>query len=294
VTSEPGRAATVDYAVADVSDWSQLEKAAQQAIERFGGFDTWVNNAGASIFGRCEDVPLEEQRKLFDTNFWGVVHGSLIALRHLKTRGGALINLGSELSDLAIPLQGVYVATKHAVKGYTDALRMELMAEGAPVSVTLIKPSGIHTLFVEHAKNYLDVEPKLPAPLYAPDVVAKAILHAAVHPERDMFVGGAARTMSAFARHLPALFDSVMARTGFRAQKTGHQPTSGDGLETGAGSLQELSEAPRRVFRSSLYTEAVIHRRGTTAVAVGAAALLAARALARRRHAPGSASRDGS
>lgn len=280
---EPARGAVVDYAVADVGEPDQVEKAAAQAIARFGGFDTWINNAGTSIFGRYADVPLEEQRKLFDTNFWGVVHGSLAAVRHLKTRGGALINLGSELSDLAIPLQGTYVASKHAVKGYTDALRLELIAERAPISVTLIKPSAIHTQFVEHARNHLEVEPKLPAPVYAPELVAQAILHAAEHPERELFVGGAGRTLSAFARHLPRLFDRVMSRNGLRSQMSDREPSAGDGLEQGASALRERSEMPRRVFRSSLYTQAVMHRRGTTAVALGAAALVALTAFARQR-----------
>jgi short-subunit dehydrogenase len=280
--------ANVHYAIADVGDAAQLEEAARQAIDCFGGFDTWINNAGISIFGQCTDVPLEEQRKLFDTNFWGVVHGSLIAARHLRTRGGALINLGSELSEFAIPLQGAYVASKHAVKGYTDALRLELMGDGAPVSVTLIKPASIHTLFVEHARNYLDAEPRLPAPVYAPEVVAETILHAAAHPERDMFVGGAARTMSAFAHQMPALFDRVMSRTGFRSQMTDRPPARADGLTEGTASLRERSGQPRYVFRSSLYTRAVMHRRGSAAVAaaavlVGLSALSKARSLPRSR-----------
>ncbi|MGE5623098.1 MAG: SDR family NAD(P)-dependent oxidoreductase, partial [Bacillota bacterium] len=97
------------HVVADVGIEEDVRKIAQAAIQRFGGFDTWVNNAGISIFGRLEDVPLEDQRKLFQTNFWGVVHGSLVAVEHLKQRGGgAIINLGSEVSDRALPLQGAY------------------------------------------------------------------------------------------------------------------------------------------------------------------------------------------
>ncbi len=280
---DTGGRVCVDFAVADVGDPEQVEAAAARAIERFGGFDTWINNAGASIFGRTADVPLDEQRRLFDTNFWGVVHGSLVAARHLKTTGGAIINLGSEVSDMAVPLQAAYVASKHAVKGYTDALRIELMAERAPVSVTLIKPAGIHTQFVEHARNHLEVEPKLPAPLYAPELVAEAILHAATHVERDVFVGGAARTWSAFARHAPTLFDRVMSRIGFDSQMTHRAPSSGDGLAEAAGGLRERSDTPRHVLRSSLYTQAVMHRRKTTALAAGAAAIVALTALTRRR-----------
>ena len=118
-----------EFVVADVGDEGQLRHAAQKADAAFGGFDTWINDAGISIFGTIEDTPLEDQRKLFDTNYWGVVHGSKIAAEHLKARkgGGAIINVGSVLGDFPIPIQGVYSASKHAVKGFTNALRMELM-----------------------------------------------------------------------------------------------------------------------------------------------------------------------
>lgn len=267
------RGTAVEYRVADVAHPDQLQAAAERAVERFGGFDTWVNNAGVSVYGRIADVPLDDQRRLFETNFWGVVNGSLAALPHLKQRGGALINLGSELSDLAVPLQGPYVASKHAVKGYTDALRLELLDEGAPVSVTLIKPAGIHTQFVEHARNHLDFEPKLPPPMYAPDIVAKAILHAAANPQRDVFVGGASRAMSTFARQAPSLFDRVMSAIGISAQRTDGAPTRTDGLASAAGGLRERSPRPRHVLESSVYTAASQHRARTLSVALGLGAV---------------------
>ena len=119
--------------------------------------------------------------RLFEINFWGTVYGSLIAAEHLKRRGGALINVGSVASDLALPIQGMYSASKHAVRGFTDALRMELEEAGAPVSVTLIKPTSINTPLPQHARNDTDREPKLPPPVYEPEEVAMAILHAAQH-----------------------------------------------------------------------------------------------------------------
>src|SRR5512145_1995293 len=169
------------YVVGDVGQFEDVQNIANEAIRRFGGFDTWVNNAGVSIYGRVLDQSLDDQRQLFETNYWGVVHGSIVACSHLRKRGGALINIGSVLSDIAIPIQGTYCATKHAVKGYTDALRVELEEEDAPISVTLIKPSAIDTPYVHHAKNLMAVEPQNPAPVYAPEVVANAILRAAEH-----------------------------------------------------------------------------------------------------------------
>ena len=118
---------------ADVADRAQVENVARRAVEQFGRIDTWVNDAGVSIYGRLDEVKDVDSRRLFDTNFWGVVNGSLTALPHLKKNqgGGALINVGSEVSDASIPLQGMYSASKHAVKGFTDALRVELDADEA-------------------------------------------------------------------------------------------------------------------------------------------------------------------
>src|SRR6185503_9039288 len=98
----------------------------------------WVNNAGQGLYGRLDEVSEADSRRLFDVNFWGVVNGSLAALPYLKRNGGALINVGSEVSDAYVPLLGMYVATKHAVKGFTDSLRIEIeQVDQAPVSVTL-------------------------------------------------------------------------------------------------------------------------------------------------------------
>ena len=125
-----------------------------------------------------------------DVNYWGQVYGSRAAVRHLRHRGGALINVGSALSDRAIPLQGGYCAAKHALKAFTDALRMELEEEGAPVAVTLVKPASIDTPFFEKARTYLGVEPQPVPPVYAPEVVSEVILHAAEHPLRELIAGG--------------------------------------------------------------------------------------------------------
>ncbi len=126
------------HVVADVGDRDQLQGVADAAIARFGGFDSWVNNAGVGIYGRLDQVSDEDNRKLFETNFWGLTYGSFIAVAHLRGKGGAIVNLGSVASDTALPLQGMYAASKHAIKGFTDTLRMELEEEGAPIFVNLM------------------------------------------------------------------------------------------------------------------------------------------------------------
>ncbi|AKJ29489.1 SDR family oxidoreductase [Caldimonas brevitalea] len=205
--------------VADVGHRAEVQRVADAAVLRFGRIDTWVNDAGVSIYGRLEDVPEADCRRLFDTNFWGVVNGSLVALPHLRQSGGALINVGSEVSDAVVPLQGMYSASKHAVKGFTDALRVEVEEiEKAPVSITLIQPTAVDTPFPQNARNYMDREPKLPTPQIDPEDVAKAILKAAVDGGRDVKVGSMARLNVLAAKVAPALGDKMSARQAERQQ----------------------------------------------------------------------------
>ena len=206
--------------MADVANQQDVERLAATAIEEFGAIDTWVNNAGVSFYGKLTEVAIEDMRRLFEVNFWGTVYGARAAVARLRGSGGALINIGSVVSDRAIPLQGAYSASKHAVKGFTDALRMELEEEGAPISVTLIKPSTIDTPYFQHAKNYMAVEPKPPAPVYAPEVVANAILRAAEHPVRDITIGGGGRLLTALGTAMPRLTDFYMERAMFDSQRS--------------------------------------------------------------------------
>ncbi len=263
---------------ADVGKREDVQRIGITAMSRFGGFDTWVNNAGVSIYGKASEVSDDDMRRLFDTNYWGVVYGSLEAVAHLKHRGGVLINLGSELSEVGIPLQSAFAASKHAVKGFTDSLRAELMAERAPMCVTLIRPAGIDTMYTQHAKNYMDVEPKLPPPVYAPEVVADAILFAAEHARRDIFVGAASRLMAASARLLPALTDRMLSMMIIKRQRSRRpaRPRAENALHAPATGLRERSGNNGRVRESSFYTRVSLHPVATAAViAVAAGAVLA-------------------
>jgi short-subunit dehydrogenase len=198
---------------ADVADKAQVQHIAETALRRFGRIDTWVNNAGLAIYGRLDEVSEEDGRRLFDINFWGVVHGSLVAMPHLKKQGGALINIGSEVSEAYVPILGMYVASKHAVKGFTDSLRVEIeRLDKAPVSVTLIQPTAVDTPFDEHARNYLESQPDLPTPMIDPQKVADAILEAAVKPTRDIRVGMMSKMNTFVAKNLPGLADRMTAK----------------------------------------------------------------------------------
>lgn len=212
ITSAGGEAIHV---VVDVADREKMLSAAQEAIHRFGRIDTWINNAGVAIYGRLDEVTETDSRRLFDINFWGVVNGSLAALPHLKEHGGALINVGSETSEAIVPFLGMYSASKHAVKGFTDALRVEIQEfDKAPVSITLIQPSAVNTPFPQHAKNYMDKEPKLPRPLINPEQVAEAILKAATEGGRDVKVGAMAVVNTTMSKLMPSLADKMSAKRG--------------------------------------------------------------------------------
>lgn len=226
--------ARVAWAVADVADHDALMAAAEKCQRLFGGFDTWVNNAGVTIFGQLRETTLEDQRRLFDTNYWGVVNGSLVAVEHLRARpgGGAIINVGSVLSDAPIPIQGAYSASKHAVKGFTNALRMELMRDEAPITVSLVKPAAIDTPYNRHARNLTGQAMQNPQPVYATHVVADTILYCASHPIREITVGGGGRLIASFYAALPGVAEPLFARFApslMRDRRSAWQPDD-DGL----------------------------------------------------------------
>ena len=275
IESEGG---TAIYCPADVASRAELQHVAGRAIERFGGFDTWVNNAGVSIWGHLEEVSEADSRRLFETNFWGAVNGSLIAARHLKQHGGALINIGSVASDVALPLQGMYSASKHALKGFTDALRIELEQANAPVAVTLIKPASIDTPFPQHARNYGDREPQLPAPVYSPEEVAKAVLYAAEHGPRDLYIGGGGRVATAIRAVAPGITDwasaNIVADQEFRNEPA-HDPAGSLFRTESSGDVHGTH--PGHVASTSLYTRAAMHPVLTTALVIAAAWLLVGR-----------------
>ena len=272
------------FVTGDVADEQVLLEAADLAETKFGRIDTWINNAGVSIYGELTRVPVADARRLFETNYWGVVNGSKVAVARLRERGGALINIGSVLSDLAMPLQGHYAASKQAVKGFTDTLRMELEHAGTPVSVTLVKPTSIATPYPQHARNYLDAEPTTPPPVYHPDVVARTILACAEKPTREILVGAGARVMSTMSL-TPRLADRYLEATGFDQQKTDRvAQQSNDILYSPSPSALYGSTRgahPSHVMKTSMYTAAAMNPLLTAAGAL--AAVTAYRAL-RGRH----------
>ena len=268
------------HAVADVGDAAQVQAAADAAVARFGRIDSWVSNAGVAIYARLLETPLDEHERLFRTNYFGAVHSAMAAVPVLARQGGALIFTGSIAGDLPSPILGAYAASKHALAGFVGSLRMELEADGLPVSVTLIKPSGLATPIAHHAAAHLEGEALVPQPAYVPDLAVDAILHAATHPRREMTVGGAGRAQVLLGAHFPALLDrltplveALLVRRGKRTDRRGNlnDPASDGNVRA--------SETP--ALRSSLHDVAIRHR--AAALALAAVAVLGTAMLRRYR-----------
>ena len=271
----------------DVADEGAADKLAAKAVEEFGRIDTWVNDAAVALYARLEEVSLEEHRRVFDVGYFGLVQGSMAAVRLLKDSGGALINLGSVLSNRAIPLQGPYCAMKAAVMQFTDALRMELEDAGSPISVTLIKPAAIDTPYPEHARNKMERHARLPQPIYDVELVAKAICFAAEHRRRTLIVGGGGLALTTLAPALPRMADKGMELVGDEVMQTTNVPpapgTNDNLFEPRKDGRTESNQQPF-TRQTSLYLEAQMHPLAATAIVGGVAAAIggAAWALAQR------------
>ena len=199
----------------------------EAAHSNFGALDTWVNNAGVGMWGKLEQGKLEDFKKLYETNFWGIVNGSLEAIKHLKKHGGALINLGSVASDVAIPNQGLYASSKHALEGYSVSLDHEIRHAG--VRVVLVEPAYTRTSFEsnlvqadQQLDDYQSARSNAESVMRdamknadSPEVVAKAVLKAstAANPRRRYTAGGMARQVSLLHRFVPeSAFDKSLRK----------------------------------------------------------------------------------
>ncbi len=261
-----GRAEPV---VADVSREEDVARVVDTAHHALGGFDAWVNDASVGVYCDLMDLPTDEHRRVFDVNYWGVVYGSRAAVRYWNAhgRGGALINLGSVMSDVPAPLLGSYAASKHAVRGYTNSLRIELLRQRSPVTVTLIKPASIGTPFALNSRNHTDGEAVIPPPLYAPEVVADAILSAVVHPRREIVVGGAGLVQMLLATHAPALFERMAAGGTGAFSLKGRADRSRSSLFEPGRSGRAHADAPGRPF--SVITALQTHPRVFAGLGLG-------------------------
>src|SRR3954451_21226537 len=238
----------------DITDEGAVTALARTAEERFGRIDTWVTVPGVGIWGAVQDISLDEFRRVMEVNFLGHVAAAQIAVPALQRAGaGVLIGIGSVEGYRSLPFHAPYSASKFALRAFYDALRKELADAGSPVSVTSILQEGIGTPFFEHARPKLGSMPNPPPPVYAPELVAEAIVRAAEHPRREVPVGDAALGFLAGQRFSPALTDAFLSLTGRRLQTTDRpddgtdildSPTPGPGAVRGAFADQLLTTSP--------------------------------------------------
>jgi NADP-dependent 3-hydroxy acid dehydrogenase YdfG len=278
---KPGRAV---YAVADVGVEAEVSHIVDVAVKEFGGFDTWINNAGVVVFSRLEDLPTADHRKLFETNYWGLVYGSMAAVRHMRDRqgGGTLINISSINADLPVPFLGAYSATKAAVKAYSDVLRMELREQDVPVAVSVIQPSGIATPIAEHGRSHIGQRGQVMGPLYDPEEVAYAILAAAQQPVRDLVVGAVGSAGIAARRLLPDLVDRAIGVILPWAESSGKPKSPTDNLHSAGKDGEVYLGGIRHGLPISAYTRARLNPLSTLALASACAVMLLATSARKR------------
>lgn len=284
IKDQGGRAT---FVTCDVGREEDVQRVVDTAEREFGGFDTWVNNAGISIFGRMWDVPMADWHRMFDTTYWGQVHGGLAAVRHFRKhdKAGAIVNVGSFFGDKAPAVQSSYASAKFAVHGFTGALRQEVEHEGWPISVSLVHPGRIDTPYNEHAGNFMPMQPVHRGMIYPPEAVAEAILWCAAHPKRDMFVGAQAKFAAVLGAIAPRFTDRVMEVILYTSHQSRTRTSNGDQhralFEAGYGGHERGTHEPHLLRTGSLYVKATKRPAVTAAALIGGGAL--ALAMLRRK-----------
>jgi NAD(P)-dependent dehydrogenase (short-subunit alcohol dehydrogenase family) len=207
---------------ADVADFDAVERAAEQAESRFGPIDVWVNVAFTSVFAPFTEIKPEEFRRVTEVSYLGYVHGTMVALARMRPRDhGTIVQVGSALGYRAIPLQSAYCGAKHAVNGFTESVRCELLHDGSRVRITVVQMPAVNTPQFSWVLSRLPRRPQPVPPIYQPEVAAKGIVFAADHPGRKEHWVGASTVGTIVAQKIAApLLDRYLARTGYDSQQT--------------------------------------------------------------------------
>ena len=217
-------APAVEIVAGDVVDPAAMRAVADRAIDRFGRLDTWAHIAGVDVFATFEDTTPDEFRRVVEVNLIGAANGAFAALPILRRDGGAFIAVSSVEADVPLPLQSAYAASKHGLGAMLRTIRMELGREDGRVAITQIQPYGIDTPLFRFSRTRLSTGVRPPAPTYDPAVVAELIVHAAEHPSRELFAGGAAWLSAMAQRYAPRLNEAVMARVAVAMQRSPDDP----------------------------------------------------------------------
>jgi NAD(P)-dependent dehydrogenase (short-subunit alcohol dehydrogenase family) len=275
---------------ADVADPEQVEQAAAQFESRHGPIDIWINGAMVTVLGPVDAITPEEFRRVTEVTYLGCVHGTLAALKRMRRQGrGTIVQVGSALAYRSIPLQAPYCAAKHAIVGFTDSLRSELIHERSPIRLTVVHLPGVNTPQFEWARNKMPNRPQPVPPIFQPEVAADGIHYAALHPRRELWVGRSSYMAIIGQKLFPGFLDRKMARSAWGGQFTAEKSEArADNLHAPApGDFGAHGRFDSRAASSSPTLWATEHRAGAAAllglVAVGTMAALAARAIGKRR-----------
>ncbi|MBX6357078.1 MAG: SDR family oxidoreductase [Micromonosporaceae bacterium] len=280
----------------DVADGAAVDLAAEHVAAELGPVDVWVNNAMVSVFAPAWEITADEYRRVIEVNYLGAVHGTLAALRQMRPRGhGCIVEVGSALAFRGIPLQAPYCASKHAIEGFVESLRAELLRDCPDIKVTMVQLPAVNTPQFSWVRTRLPRHPQPVPPIYQPEVAARAVVWASDHRPRELNVGAPTiktRVANALA---PGLLDHYLARKGFDSQQTGEHVN----LARWHDNIDRPMDAERdfgahgvfdhRAQRRSLELWAATHKR-TVAAAAALTAAAAAGApavrnlLGRRNH----------
>jgi NAD(P)-dependent dehydrogenase (short-subunit alcohol dehydrogenase family) len=272
---------------ADVARWEQVDAAAARVEETFGPIDIWINNAMASVFSPIMDMQPEEYRRVTEVTYLGSVHGTLAALHRMRPRDrGKIVQVGSALAYRGIPLQSAYCAAKHAVQGFMDSLRCELLHDGSRVRLTSVHLPALNTPQFGWVKSRLARKAQPVPPIFQPEVAAEAIYWAAHHDRRELWVGWPTVQAIAGNRIVPWLGDRYLASMGYDAQQTDmpEDPSRPDNLwqpVPGDHGAHGAFDQRARDWSAQLWT--TTHRAAVFAAAAGAGALVGFGLLAARR-----------
>jgi NAD(P)-dependent dehydrogenase (short-subunit alcohol dehydrogenase family) len=205
----------------DVADPKQVEAAAQKVEERFGPIDIWVNDAMTTVFAPFKDITADEFKRATEVTYLGAVYGTMAALKRMLPRNyGCIVQVGSALAYRSIPLQAPYCGAKHAIRGFTDSVRCELLHDRSKVHITMVHLPGLNTPQFSWCKTRLPRHPQPVPPIFEPEVAAEAIVWAAHHKRREVLVGGSTVEAVEGNKVAPGILDRYLARTAYSGQQT--------------------------------------------------------------------------
>jgi NAD(P)-dependent dehydrogenase (short-subunit alcohol dehydrogenase family) len=283
VEAAGGRALAIPV---DVANWEEVDAAAERIERELGPIDIWINNAMASVFSPVREMRPEEYRRVTDVTYHGVVHGTLAALHRMLPRDrGTIVQVGSALAHRGIPLQSAYCAAKHAVDGFMDSLRAEMIHDRSRVHVTMVNLPALNTPQFRWVKSRLPRKAQPVPPIFQPEVAADAIHWAAHHRRRELWVGSTTAAAIVGNRVVPGLGDRYLARTGYDSQQTHEpeepnrpdnlwQPVDGEHGDRGAHGVFDA-----RAISRSPQLWAAIHRRATLGLLAAIAVIAGVRAI---------------